>query len=84
MDPKNPGYCDIAPHFIVERLPLPPDTEIINAQWDAMRRVVRLYVAHPLFPPISEGVPLREARVIATAHYHETGPHRTYTSEWQT
>ena len=82
---SNPGYCVVSPPVLAAALHLPPGTEIVGIEWDQMYRNFRLYVKHPIFPPLIEGCPLPCSHVVITEHCDAETPDRvarTYTSEW--
>jgi hypothetical protein len=47
---KPLGYCLISPHALAAALPLPVDTEIIGADWDADSKSIVLLVRHADVP----------------------------------
>ena len=82
---SNPGYFILSPKILIDRLPLPADTEIIGARWDEITRQILIFVKHPYFPKPEEGYPLQESSVMVTTRSRKAEPDDmivTYSSEF--
>ena len=81
----NPGYCIVSPPLLAEALHLPPDTEVVGAEWNRQFQNLVVYVKHAGFRPTPEGCPLERYDVCITQHNDAETPDRvarTYTSRW--
>lgn len=52
--PHAIGACYISPHALAAALPLPTDTEVLGAEWDAERKELLLLFRHQDVPKGAE------------------------------
>ena len=71
---RNVRHVEVSPLLLARSLNMPDGSDVIDAQWDSMYGVVRLFVSHPSFPDTPEGCQVDRATLMVTTQTRKAQP----------